>query len=70
MIKRLSIAGIDFYRRYLSPLKPQTCRFYPTCSAYSRDALIRYGVIRGSWMTFKRLLRCHPWHSGGFDPVD
>lgn len=70
MIKRLTLAGIKFYRSFLSPLKPPTCRFYPSCSMYTLDAVNRYGVVSGLWLGVKRLARCHPWHPGGFDPVD
>ena len=70
MFKRLTIAGILFYRTWLSPLKPPTCRFYPSCSAYARDAINRYGLISGIWLGLRRILRCHPWHPGGYDPVE
>lgn len=69
MFKRLVIASIDFYRHLISPLKPQTCRFYPSCSTYAREALCRYGLWEGLWLAVKRLARCHPWHPGGYDPV-
>lgn len=52
-----------------SPTYGQTCRFYPSCSAYGVEAVSRYGALRGCWMTARRLLRCHPWNPGGFDPV-
>lgn len=70
MFKRFAMAGIHFYRAYLSHLKPPTCRFYPTCSAYTMEAIDRHGVAGGVWRGIKRLARCHPWHSGGYDPVD
>ena len=57
------------YKRFVSPLLPRACRYYPTCSEYAFGAVQRYGVVRGSWMTLRRLLRCHPWSKGGFDPV-
>ena len=63
------IVPIKFYRRYLSPLKPPTCRFTPTCSQYALDSYRNFGVILGTWRTLTRLLRCHPWHPGGYDPV-
>lgn len=66
---RCVIAIIDFYRYFLSPLLGKSCRFHPTCSAYGRQAILRFGVIKGCWMTIKRLGRCHPWHEGGYDPV-
>ena len=60
---------IDIYRYLISPLFPQSCRFYPSCSNYARDALLTFGLIRGGFLTIKRLLRCHPFHPGGFDPL-
>jgi len=70
MIKRLAIAGIRFYKACLSPFLPPACRFYPTCSVYTQDAVEKYGVLHGLWLGTKRLARCHPWHPGGYDPVD
>jgi putative membrane protein insertion efficiency factor len=69
MLKRAALAVLAVYRRLISPLKPPTCRFYPSCSSYARDAILRYGLGRGCWLTAKRLARCHPWHPGGYDPV-
>ena len=66
---RFLIALIEFYRRWLSPLKPPCCRFVPTCSAYAAEALRKYGWARGGLLTLKRILRCNPWSKGGFDPV-
>ncbi|PWB69936.1 membrane protein insertion efficiency factor YidD [candidate division GN15 bacterium] len=63
------IGLIYLYRYTLSPLIGQSCRFYPTCSHYAEDALRKYGPLRGSWMAVCRVLRCHPWHDGGYDPV-
>ncbi|UCD54663.1 MAG: membrane protein insertion efficiency factor YidD [Candidatus Omnitrophota bacterium] len=70
MIKRLFIFIINFYRNYLSPLKLQTCRFYPTCSEYSLECLQKFGVIKGIFKSAKRILKCHPFHGGGYDPVE
>lgn len=67
--KRLLKAPVHVYRRYISPLKPPTCRFYPTCSQYALDALDMHGPLRGSWLVVKRICRCHPFHPGGVDPV-
>lgn len=69
MLKRVMIGGIRFYRRALSPLKPPSCRFEPTCSAYALEAVERYGPGRGGWLALRRLLRCHPFCRGGYDPV-
>lgn len=60
---------IKVYQRYLSPLKPATCRFYPSCSQYYYEAVLKFGVIRGSLLGIRRLLKCHPFHPGGYDPV-
>ena len=57
------------YQLFLSPALPRSCRFTPSCSQYTLEAVNRYGLVRGSWLGFKRLLRCHPFHRGGFDPV-
>jgi putative membrane protein insertion efficiency factor len=63
------IAIIKFYKYFISPLLGSNCRFYPSCSSYSLEALQRHGFIIGSYLTFKRLLKCHPFHEGGIDPV-
>ena len=68
-MKTLLIFLVRFYRYFLSPFFGQHCRFYPTCSAYSLEALQKHGAIRGGWMSIKRLSCCHPWHEGGVDPV-
>jgi uncharacterized protein len=61
---------IRLYQILLAPLLPPgTCRFHPTCSQYMIDAIDRYGVLRGLWRGFRRILRCHPFHPGGFDPA-
>jgi len=60
---------IDFYRICLSPYLPRSCRFYPSCSAYARESLITHGLFKGLWLALVRLLKCHPFHPGGFDPV-
>jgi putative membrane protein insertion efficiency factor len=57
------------YQRFLSPMIPPSCRFTPSCSQYALEAVARYGLIRGAWLGGRRLLRCHPFHPGGFDPV-
>ncbi|HOQ08026.1 MAG TPA: membrane protein insertion efficiency factor YidD [Clostridiales bacterium] len=69
-IRKLLIAMIRLYQKYLSPLKPKgSCRFYPTCSQYAIDALNRYGALKGSYLAVRRILKCHPFHPGGYDPV-
>ncbi len=60
---------INLYRHMVSPLRPPSCRFIPTCSHYAVDALTQYGLVRGTWMTVARLAKCGPWHPGGWDPV-
>ncbi|TXH64739.1 MAG: membrane protein insertion efficiency factor YidD [Lysobacteraceae bacterium] len=69
MIDRLLIAALRGYKRWISPLLGQRCRFVPTCSEYSMAAIERFGAVKGSWLTAKRLSRCHPLHPGGHDPV-
>ena len=66
---RLALLLITFYRRYISPLKPPVCRFRPTCSQYTYEAITRYGFLRGFFLGVKRILKCHPFHPGGYDPV-
>ncbi|MGR8998642.1 MAG: membrane protein insertion efficiency factor YidD [Gammaproteobacteria bacterium] len=63
------IAIIKFYKYFISPLLGSHCRFYPSCSSYSLEALQRHGLISGSYLTLRRLLKCHPFHEGGIDPV-
>jgi uncharacterized protein len=60
---------IQLYRKLISPLKPPTCRFYPTCSAYALEAIRKYGALKGLCLAVRRILRCHPLNPGGFDPV-
>lgn len=60
---------IRFYQIAISPLKPGCCRYYPTCSTYTLQAIEKYGPLKGSWLGLKRILRCHPFHKGGYDPV-
>ncbi len=69
MIKKAVLGCLWIYQKLISPLKPRTCRFYPTCSEYSILAIKKYGVIKGIWLTVKRLLKCHPFHPGGYDPI-
>jgi putative membrane protein insertion efficiency factor len=69
MLKKVFIAFIRFYQLVISPLKPPTCRFYPTCSHYGLEAVQRFGALKGGWLAIKRILKCHPFHPGGVDPV-
>jgi len=57
------------YQKFISPLFPQTCRFYPSCSAYFIQAVEKYGALKGSYLGIKRILKCHPFHPGGYDPL-
>ncbi|GAA6618908.1 membrane protein insertion efficiency factor YidD [Scytonema sp. NUACC26] len=68
-MKLLLILPIRFYRMFISPMFPPSCRFQPTCSMYALQAIERFGVWRGSWLAMKRISRCHPFHPGGYDPV-
>ncbi len=68
-MQKAVIGSLRLYKRWISPLLPSACRFQPTCSAYMSEAVARYGVSRGVGMGIKRLLRCQPFCSGGFDPV-
>jgi putative membrane protein insertion efficiency factor len=68
-MKKVLKAPIHFYRKVISPLKPPTCRFYPTCSAYALEALEKHGAVKGSYLTVRRIVKCHPFHPGGIDYV-
>ena len=68
-MKRLTLALIRFYQRYVSPSRPPACRFQPTCSCYGYGAIERHGVLKGGWLTLWRLIRCNPFNHGGYDPV-
>ena len=68
-MKKLFMILIRFYQRYISPCKPPCCRFIPTCSQYAYEAINKYGAIKGGRMAAWRLLRCHPFAKGGYDPV-
>jgi len=68
-MKRILIFLIKLYRKYISPLKPACCRFYPTCSQYAIEAIEKYGALIGGFMAIKRILRCNPFNKGGYDPV-
>lgn len=68
-MKIVALQLIRFYQRFISPAFPPSCRFAPTCSQYSYEAINRYGLRRGVWLSLRRLARCHPFHPGGYDPV-
>ncbi len=68
-MKRIFIFLIDAYKLLLSPFFGQQCRFYPTCSSYTKEAIEVHGALRGGWLGVKRILRCNPWHAGGVDEV-
>ncbi len=70
MLKKILLIVIKFYRNYISPLKPPCCIYEPTCSVYAMQAIEKYGAIKGGFKAIKRILRCHPYHKGGYDPVD
>ncbi len=70
MMKKILIALVKFYRSQISPLTPPSCRFIPTCSQYALEALEKYGALKGTWLTIKRLSRCHPFHRGEHDFYD
>ncbi|MBB6612314.1 membrane protein insertion efficiency factor YidD [Pontibacter sp. Tf4] len=69
IIKKLLLGLIWVYQHMISPLKPATCRYTPTCSAYALQAVTKYGPFKGGWMALKRIGRCHPWGGSGYDPV-
>ncbi|HEY0377817.1 MAG TPA: membrane protein insertion efficiency factor YidD [Pyrinomonadaceae bacterium] len=68
-MRSILVLLLRFYKAVISPLLPPSCRFVPTCSEYAREAIERYGALRGGWMGVRRLFRCHPFHPGGYDPV-
>lgn len=67
--QRLLLALIRFYRGAISPYLPRSCRYTPTCSQYALEAVRKYGALKGGWLALRRILRCHPFHPGGYDPV-
>ncbi len=69
LLDRLMIGAIRFYQLAISPALPPSCRFYPTCSEYTLQAIAKYGALKGLWLGVRRIARCHPFHPGGYDPV-
>ncbi|MBN2738856.1 membrane protein insertion efficiency factor YidD [Trichloromonas sp.] len=70
MFKKIFLILIIFYRRFVSPFKAPTCRFYPSCSDYAYQAIQKYGLCKGLSLSFRRICRCHPYNPGGYDPVE
>lgn len=68
-MKKILLWLIKAYQRFISPLFPPSCRFQPTCSQYALEAIAQYGTFRGGWLAVRRILRCHPFHPGGYDPI-
>jgi putative membrane protein insertion efficiency factor len=68
-MKTILIALIKFYKYFISPVLPGSCRFHPSCSEYALEAVGRYGAVKGTYLALRRIARCHPFHPGGFDPV-
>jgi len=68
MFKKIALTLIKIYQK-ISALTPSRCRFYPTCSEYTKQAIIKYGFLKGAWLGIKRICRCHPFNDGGYDPV-
>ncbi len=68
-MKKTLLILIKFYQKAISPMMPPSCRFHPTCSHYGVEAIETHGAIKGSWLTIRRISKCHPFHEGGFDPV-
>lgn len=69
IIRVVFLLPVYFYRSFISPLTPPSCRYTPTCSQYMIEAVMKYGVFRGGWMGIRRIMRCHPWGGSGYDPV-
>ncbi|MCR4440570.1 MAG: membrane protein insertion efficiency factor YidD [Peptococcaceae bacterium] len=69
-MKKIILFIIEIYQKYLSAFKGRTCRFYPSCSQYAYEAVKKYGTIKGGYMAVKRIIKCHPFHPGGYDPVE
>ena len=68
-MKKIAIGLIRFYQKVISPMKKPSCRFYPTCSQYSLEDIEKYGFLKGMFLSVKRIIKCHPFHRGGHDPL-
>ncbi|MFC3908220.1 membrane protein insertion efficiency factor YidD [Legionella dresdenensis] len=68
-LRQMIMLPVVLYRLFISPVIKPSCRFYPTCSEYALDAIRYYGILKGTYLIFRRILRCHPWCDGGYDPV-
>lgn len=68
-LRKAFVLPLRFYKRFISPFLPRACRYYPTCSVYAAEAILRHGVLKGCWLAAKRLVRCNPWGGFGYDPV-
>ena len=69
VLRRLAVLPVRIYQWTISPVLPPSCRFYPSCSAYAVEAVLTHGILKGGWLALRRILRCHPWSAGGYDPV-
>lgn len=69
LLSQIFLGIIDTYRYLISPLIGQHCRYYPSCSAFTREAILEHGALKGGWLGIRRICRCHPYHEGGYDPV-
>lgn len=69
MIKKFMLKSIELYKKYISSTRPPTCIYTPTCSQYAVDAINKYGALKGGFLAIKRIIRCHPFAKGGYDPV-
>ena len=69
IFKNMAISSINLYKYLISPLLGNNCRFLPTCSEYTKESIIKYGVVKGFWLGLKRIAKCHPWGKGGYDPI-
>lgn len=69
LLKIIIINILKIYKYFLSPFLPQSCRFFPTCSVYSMEAIQKYGIFKGCYLAIRRLIKCHPFHPGGYDPL-